>query len=240
MKTIEINTSFNVTIKFNLASLWERILAYLIDMMIVWASIGLILWFFIAILSSPSNYLFYYIAVPIFGFYTLIMETFYNGQSIGKKAMKIKVVRIDGKRTRTSDYFMRWIFRLIDIYSSISLLAILTISSSQRAQRLGDILADTCVIRVKENPEASLSSILKLNKLQNQSVTYPEIIKLTESEMLIVKESIDRYKKYPNEAHQKAIDTLVETLENILEVQCKTDKIKFLSELIRDYVILTR
>jgi uncharacterized RDD family membrane protein YckC len=240
MKTIEINTSLNVTIKFNLATLWDRGLAYAIDMAIVWAVIGLFVWFFSALIDSPSQYLFFYIAVPIFGFYTLLFETFKNGQTIGKKAMRLQVIRIDGKRTRTSDYFMRWIFRLIDIYFSGSLIAILTITSSQRAQRLGDILADTCVIKIKEKPEASLSSILKLNELHDQEPKYPEIIKLSEPEMLIIKECIDRYRQYPNEAHEKVIGTLVEMLENLLEIQCKTDKIKFLNELIKDFVILTR
>ena len=240
MKTIEINTSFNVIIKFNLANVFDRGIAYFFDMLIVWATIGILSLIVSAFLISPSQYLVLYIAAPIFGFYTIICEILNNGQTIGKKVMRIQVIRTDGKRTRTSDYFLRWIFRLIDIYLSGSILAILTITASQKCQRLGDILADTCVIKVKEKPETSLASILKLNNLQDLTPTYPEIIKLTESEMMIIKESLDRFKQFPNTGHENSINTLVKTLEDLLQIQCKTDKIEFLNTLIKDYVVLTR
>ena len=240
MKTIEINTSFNVIIKFNLANVFERGLAYLIDMLIIWAAIGILSLILYSVIPFPSQYLFLYYAAPIMGFYTIVNEIILNGQTIGKRAIRIQVVRIDGKRTGPSDFFMRWIFRIIDIYSSLSVIAILTITSSQRAQRLGDILADTCVIKIKERPEASLNSIVKLDKLHEIEPSYPEIIKLSESEMMLIKESVDRFKKYPNEAHHHAINTLIENLENQLHIKCKTDKIEFLNTLIRDYVILTR
>jgi len=240
MKSIEIKTSFNVIIKFNLATIFDRGLAYFIDMIIVWATIGLITAFLAAIIPAPSDNLFLYAAVPIFGFYTLISEILNNGQTIGKKAMRIQVVRIDGQRTRTSDYFMRWIFRLIDLYFSVYILGILTSTASQRAQRLGDILADTVVVKTKESTATTLSSLIKLNDLKNIAPEYPEVIKLTESEMMVVKECIDRFRQFPNEGHKSAIDHLVERLKDELQVTPKKDKIEFLNTLIRDYVVLTR
>ena len=240
MKTIEINTSFNVIISFNLASVAERGLAFLIDQVIIWSTIGLLTLFANLIIRQPSPYLFYFIAAPIFGFYTLVLEIINNGQTPGKMAMRIQVIRIDGKRNRVSDCFMRWIFRLIDIYFSGSLLAILTITASQKGQRLGDILADTCVIKVRERPATSLESILKLDELQEHTPSYPEVTKLAEEDMMVIKECVDRYAKYPNAGHREAVDLLISSLEDLLQIRCRGDKINFLKQLIKDYVILTR
>jgi len=240
MKTIEINTSFNVNITFNQASVFQRGMAYFVDMLIVWLTIGLIWLISMIFVSEPTPLQFFLIAGPIFGFYTLVFEIVRNGQTIGKRAMRIQVIRIDGKRSRISDSFMRWIFRLVDIYFSASLLAILTITASKKGQRLGDMLADTCVIRIRERPEISLPAILKLNELQNHTPEYPEVTRLTESDMMTIKEAVDRFRKHPNEGHQRAIDVLTANLEELLQIKCGNNKVRFLNDLIRDYVILTR
>ena len=240
MKTTEINTPFNVIIKFNLANVFERGLAYFIDMLIIWSAIGILTFILSGIIPNQSSYLIYFVAIPIFGFYTLILEIINNGQTLGKKVMRIQVIRADGRRTRTSDFFMRWIFRLLDIYFSAGILAILTITASQKGQRLGDILADTCVIKVKERPETSLASILKLNELQGTNPEYPEVIKLTEPEVMLIKETADRFHQYPNQGHLEAVELLISRLEEVLQVKCKTEKTEFLNTLIKDYVILTR
>ncbi len=239
MKTIEINTSFNVIIRFNLANVFERGIAYLLDMLIIWAVIG-ILMLFLGSLSPGNPYLVYFVAIPLMGSYTLLTEILYNGQTPGKMAMRIRVIRLDGQRTRLSDYFMRWIFRLVDIYFSGSLLAILMISTSPKAQRLGDILADTCVIRIRERADTSLAAIVKLNNREDYSATYPEVTQFTETEMLTIQECLERHKQFPNENHVRALNLLVETIEEQLRIRCTTEKTEFLKTLIRDYVMLTR
>ena len=51
-----------------------------------------------------------------------------KGASIGKRALKIKVIKLDGKEPNIGDYFIRWIFRFIDIVISFGTLAIFSIS----------------------------------------------------------------------------------------------------------------
>ena len=50
-------------------------------------------------------------------FYSLLFETFLDGQTIGKRIMKIKVVKIDGYQAKVSDYLTRWFFRIIDLFN---------------------------------------------------------------------------------------------------------------------------
>ena len=239
MKNIEINTTQNVVIEYKASTLIERILAYFLDLVIIWATIG-ILYVFVAAATHSGQAAFYSVFLPISVFYHLIWEMFNNGQSPGKMALGIRVVKINGEEIGFYDYFMRWAFRLIDITVSAGTIAALTIASSPRSQRIGDFLADTAVIKITNSNRLSLERIMQLNSLENHVATYPEITQLSEEEMLLIKETTVRYAKYPTEGHKKAISALVKKIEDDLEIKAQGDKLEFLNTLIKDYVALTR
>jgi len=240
MKKIEIRTTHNVDIQYELATVFERIAAFIIDLVFIWLSIG-ILMIFVSVFAGPNTkYGFYIVAVPIFVFYNLLFEVFNNGQSFGKKILKIRVVKIDGEKAGVTDYFLRWCFRWLDIYMSVGTLAILSMSSTQKSQRIGDMLADTTIIKVDPNRRQKLEYIFELQKADNHKVRYPEIVQFSEQDMLVIKETIDRYKKYPNYEHKQAIFMLVEKIKEELGIVPLKNKIEFLKILIKDYVVLTR
>ncbi|PIO47659.1 MAG: hypothetical protein CMR00_08990 [[Chlorobium] sp. 445] len=55
-------------------------------------------------------------------FYDLLFETFMNGQSIGKKPMNIKVIKVDGTQPSFLSYFIvRFCASLILCYSRLQL-----------------------------------------------------------------------------------------------------------------------
>ena len=242
MKTIDIRTTQNVTIEYELAAVRERIVAFIIDIVIMWSAILILTMIAGLALPKPfTKYFFYLVMVPVFVFYSLVSEIFANGQSLGKKAMGIKVVKISGTEGGVSDYLIRWAFRMVDIYFSLGSVATLLISSTEKAQRLGDVIANTAVIKVKPKNTLRLKDIMKINSLQTYVPHYPEVRNMKESEMLIVKNVLDRVKEYPNEAHREAAETLATVLCERLNI---TDDIKepvpFLRTLINDYIVLTR
>ena len=168
MRTIEITTTQNVTIEYELAGVRDRIVAFLIDSIIMWGSIFILLILYeVSIGQFTPGYSFYIVMVPIFLFYTLFSELFGNGQSWGKKAMGIKVVQISGAEGGMSDYLIRWTFRMVDIYLSLGSVATLLISSTEKAQRLGDVVANTAVIKVKPKNNLRLKDIMNISSLQN-------------------------------------------------------------------------
>ncbi|MFB3766231.1 MAG: RDD family protein [Methanotrichaceae archaeon] len=77
-------------------------------------------------------------------YYTYLEGT--RGQTIGKMAMKIKVVKEDGSRIDIGTAFVRNILRIIDglIFYLIGAILIWT---SHKKQRLGDRAAKTVVIK---------------------------------------------------------------------------------------------
>ncbi len=242
MQSVEINTSQNVTIEYELASLRDRMLAFLIDIVIL--AVGLLI---IGALCSTAlgtdamKYIWFLVLLPIFLFYSLFMEAVYGGQSLGKRALGIKVARLSGEEAGFNDFLMRWAFRLIDIYFSFGSLAVILISSSSKGQRMGDLLANTGVIKSKAGNGLKLSSILKMNSLENYQVKYPEVRKFTEEDMLLVKKTIERVKQYPNEAHQIALKNLAEIFFEKLSVDKKPkNNLEFLKKVLQDYIVLTR
>lgn len=241
MPNIEINTAQNVTIQYELASVRDRILAFLLDFLILSGGMTILGFTFAIILGSAFDYAWYFILLPILFFYSIVSEIIGNGQSIGKLALQIKIVKITGKQPATGDYLLRWAFRFIDIYASFGSVASLLISSSAKGQRMGDMLANTAVIKAKPTMNMSLSDLLNISTIDTYQPQYPEIRKMTEEDMLLVKTVIERARKYPNTAHMEALDMLVRHMVQQLQLtSMPINKTEFLRTLLRDYIVLTR
>ncbi|MFK7809671.1 MAG: RDD family protein [Saprospiraceae bacterium] len=248
MQTIDITTTQNVTIEYELATLRERILAFVIDVLVVWSSYLIV---FIALFSQlggsildsglSGQLIVYLLPVGLLIAYQLISEVAADGQSWGKKAMGIKVVRLDGEEPSLVDYLLRAVFLIIDFLLSFGIIAALLISSTVNSQRLGDMTANTTVIRVRFNFRFRLEDILKINTLDDYEPSYPEVRQLSEQDMLLIKTVISRYQKHRNEAHKEVINDLTKRLGGILQItDIPKNKIEFLKTLIRDYIVLTR
>jgi len=85
-----------------------------------------------------------------------------------------------------------------------------------------------------------LENLFKLGKLEGYQPQYLQVERMKETDMLLVKEVITRQKKHPNKAHKLALQSLVNKLEDELNIKAPEDKVKFLQILLKDYVALTR
>ena len=188
MQTIDIRTTQNVTIEYELASLRDRMLAFFIDIIILLASyVMLLVVAGDALSSSTLGYVIYGI-LPLLLFlgYHLLSEVLAEGQSWGKRAMGIKVVRLDGQEPGLTDYLLRAVFHLVDTIFSLGVLAALLISSSGKNQRLGDLTANTTVIKLRRDLRFKLEDILRINSLEDYEPRYQEVRRLREEDMLLV------------------------------------------------------
>src|SRR5690606_22191992 len=151
MSELQINTTQNVKIKFHAAGAGERLLAFFIDMAIKIGYLLIVAKLFNAFQNMDQwsqigiNTL---LGLPVM-FYTLVLESFLQGQTLGKRILKIKVVKIDGYQASISDYVIRWFFRIVDIY--ILGLGFFVMLFNNKTQRLGDMAAGTAVISLKDH-----------------------------------------------------------------------------------------
>lgn len=249
MAGIDIKTTQNVTIEYDAASLWERLVASLIDAIIVAAMYLVITLLIISALgsdptSTDQGWFMLIGLLPITGLmlYHFLSEILANGQTWGKKAMGVKVIRLDGKEAGLSDSLLRAVFYIVDGILTLGILGSLLIVSTGKRQRLGDMTANTTVIKLRPNLRFGLEDILRINTLDNYEPMYPEVRRYSEQDMLFIKNALARYRKYPNEAHRRVINELVEKVRLQLNLKGETprDKAEFLKTLIRDYIVLTR
>lgn len=123
MSKLYITTTQNVPLFFTPASIGERMLGYIIDM-IVKASYVISLYYLFRYLKLLDVFinmetwgqiaLFLAIYSPV-AFYSLVSESLMEGRTLGKMVVKTRVVKVDGYQASFTDYFTRWIFRLVDI-----------------------------------------------------------------------------------------------------------------------------
>lgn len=249
VRTIDITTTQNVTIEYELASLRERFLAFFIDGLVI----GVIMMFLFVLLSTIYSDSIYgddygnfariagLLPVSLFLLYQFLSEVLVNGQSLGKKAIGIKVVRLDGKNPGLIDYLLRAVFQIVDTLFSMGIVGGLLISSTSKSQRLGDMTANTTVIRIKYRLHFLLEDILKIQTLDDYEPQFPEVKSFSEQDMLLIKNILTRFRNYPNEAHRTAVRDATKKCVDILELDAMPkDKVGFLKTLIRDYIVLTR
>lgn len=245
MVELQINTTQNVNIKFTAASVGERILAYVIDWIIKIAYVIVIYQITFKLFkidellmgmdrwSQMAIYLIFYFPAI---FYTLIFETFLDGQTIGKRILKIKVVKIDGYQASLADYVVRWFFRIIDLNLMTGVVALISIIASDKNQRLGDITAGTAVISLKDKVNINHTILEELKT--DYIPTYPGVIKLSDNDIRIIKDTFLTAKK------SKDYSTLMKLRDKIQEVVDIREKqgsdIQFIDTILKDYNYYTQ
>lgn len=149
-----------VVLEFETGGIGSRLLAGLIDALVQGAMLfGLVLVFFTvgqtgAVTGGLAAALVYgSLFLVIFG-YPAALETLWRGRTLGKAALGLRVVTVEGAPIRFRHAAIRSIFNLIDRYLFTGLVGILALLFSARNQRLGDIVAGTLVLRERSASRA--------------------------------------------------------------------------------------
>ena len=79
--------------------------------------------------------------------YPVLMEAFWGGRTLGKAIMKLRVVRTDGAPIALTQATARGALGLVDVWTTLGFLGLVSMVVSKRSQRLGDLVAGTLVLR---------------------------------------------------------------------------------------------
>ncbi len=245
MSELSINTTQNVKINFIAASVGERLGSYFIDLMIKLSYILVIVLILINVFRFENVFegldswtkmaVVIIFGLPVF-LYSITLESIFEGQTLGKKVLKIKVVKIDGYQAGFGDYLIRWFFRLVDISIFSGLVGLITIITSKKAQRLGDMAAGTAVITLKN--KINISHTI-LEEIGNSYVpTYPLVIKLSDNDMRIIKET---FLKADKKNDHEVIYKLVAKIESVTGIKNQSgDNRDFIRVILKDYNFYTQ
>ena len=236
MQTVPIQTAQNVTIEYVTAGVGERILAAMVDYIIIFSYAFAIIAAYLFVkdyIKEIAVIYFILLALPAVC-YDLICEIAMDGQSFGKKLIGIKVVKLDGTQPSVGSYLIRWILRIIDISFMGGAVAVLTILLNGKGQRLGDIAAGTTVIRLKQSVKISDTILVPIDDTYRPA--FPEAGRLDVRTVTIIKEVLDFEKK--NGRTRAAEDILARTkvkLEETMGVSTRIDPKEFLEAVLKDY-----
>ncbi len=143
MTHVRIRTAQNVEIDFEVAGLGDRVLAAMIDYFLLICYLFALM-IFAGIIESQA--LLVVGALPYL-LYFLVSEVFMNGQSVGKRIRRIKVVRLDGGQPTLGQYLLRWLLRFVDIDLTSGLAAVTTVLVTDTGQRPVDKNRTTMLAR---------------------------------------------------------------------------------------------
>lgn len=235
MPTIRIQTSQNIELEYALAGVGDRLVAYLVDLLVYIAyavAVYLVVDATGGMSGGWSSFLF---VLPVL-FYQLLCEVFLNGQSLGKKLKRIKVVSLDGNQANLGQYLIRWIFRIVDDMIGSGVVAIVSIALTERAQRVGDLLAGTTV--VKTTPGTGFHETIFSEAEQSHVAVFSEAAVLSDRDVSLLKEVIERVRKDPKNS-MGILQKAYEKTRSIMGVQTDHEPLQFLETVVRDYNHLT-
>jgi uncharacterized RDD family membrane protein YckC len=236
LESVAIHTTQNVVIDYTPAGLGNRILSGLLDFVFKWTYIVTMLVILLVTKAFDAKsetgivVLIIIIALPYL-FYDLLFEIFMQGQTLGKKIIKIKVVKLDGTQPSVSSYLLRWLIRIFEIDLLYGLLAIISIASSKNKQRLGDMAAGTTVILVR--PEVTLKdTILQTQQKPEYKIIFNQVVNLAEKDIEIMKEV---YEFYMQTGNTEALAKLTAKVKQKAGIQTTMKDGELISTLMKDY-----
>ncbi len=245
---IVIDTPENVSFHYKVADLGSRCIALFIDTLIqftiyvsllVGASYLRVEW---ERLSNWALALVILIGFLLFVFYFVLLETVTHGQSIGKRVMKLRVIRSDGRPLTLIDSVLRNLLRLIDFFPGSYAIGVIVMFLSRDAKRLGDLAAQTIVVR--EGSRITLSSVLGNQALHTETTEDDALFaeharRLNELEAASI-ESLMRRWTTLSDPHTIArdLDASIRARINAEELDVASKKLgprRFLEQLVRAY-----
>lgn len=178
----------NVTIIRQRAAIGARMAATMIDLVVIFAY-STVLFLFPPtrdlMFGSPAFAILFYL--PVF-LYHLLCESFFNGKSVGKYAMRTRVMRADGSPPSLGDYILRWVFRILDMMFAWAV-GVLSIILTSKGQRIGDLAAGTVVVKdARPEPIEEWWS----PPSDEGKVRFQEAGLLTDREVKLLREALER------------------------------------------------
>jgi uncharacterized RDD family membrane protein YckC len=248
MLQVKLDTGFNIEVDFTIAPFIKRFFAWIMDLVIIFAYyvIGNRL---LRMAQGPAWEMQIWELV-LFGlpplFYHLLCEIFLNGQSIGKKAMNIKVISADGGQPSISQYLIRWVFRMVDF----PIWVFVTIATGELpwwcavflfggaacliatpySQRIGDIVAGTILIDTRTRTSWEDTVFTELT--DNYQPRYPQVMQLSDKDINTLKSIINAVRKKND--YDLSI-RIAARIRSKLQIADDQDSLDFLQTLLRDY-----
>ena len=174
--TLLIRTPEGVVFSQTLAGPMSRCLALAIDLMAVMTAASMLSTLLMALRIIDPGFaqaMGILLSFVVWIGYSIFLEWFWRGQTFGKRVLRLRVVDAEGLRLKFSQVVIRNLLRFVDMLPLFYLVGGIACLLNRRSQRLGDVAANTIVIRIPKISEPNLEQLMagKFNSLR----AYPHL-----------------------------------------------------------------
>lgn len=238
MSVLAVSTPFNIDLELTLAPFGKRLAAWLIDLAIM---IAYTFGFFRFVMPETSGSESFATLIGMLGvgvpimLYHFLQEVFFSGQSLGKRALRIRVVDMQGNEPTISQSLLRQVLRLVDILMTSGMCALISALVTKNAQRVGDLVAGTVVIENK--PKASITETIYL-PIERDSYTarFPEVMRLSDRDLNGIRNLLAAKPTKDTDAYATQIALRI---QEVLGIQSDLPSRDFMQQLLEDYNFLS-
>lgn len=219
-----VRTPENVVFEYELAGLASRALAWGIDLAVMAALVllaGMLSSLFGLVLAGFAKALYFVALFAIQWGYGAFFEWRWDGQTFGKRVLRIRVLSAGGVPIGFGQAALRNLLRVLDILPGAYLLGAVCVLSDARARRFGDMAADSVVVRTRrsERPAEIVAPSDRYNSFVNVPWLTHAARTITAPERDAMLGLAFRRERLPLSVRHELFAKLARHLERRLEVQ---------------------
>lgn len=256
-------TNFNIALELECAPFHTRMVAWLLDFVLQLFYIIISYNVFISVagsyLGNISDYdtwaLQLIILLPVFA-YHFVCELLWNGQSVGKKVMSLRVVNDIGGKASPGQYLIRWLLRSSDLSIPFIILAIVfgwfgalqalgitivmlfadlvLMATHKKSKRLGDLAGGTILVKV--NPGGNLADTIFMEVAEDYSPLFPQVMRLSDGDINTIRDVLDSGRKT---GYVQIVDNVAGRIKQVLGIESNMPALDFFETLLKDYNYLS-
>lgn len=254
MSMIQINTAFNIDLEFDIAEFHKRLLAYIIDYILLiiflWSMKSLFYQGFGLDFETNAGLDILLISLPML-LYSLLTELWMNGQTVGKKILGIRVISLEGGEPTLGQYILRWITKFFEwpflfgyiffskdaifVYAFLTglfgIVVVIIIAITGKSQRLGDLAAGTVVVNTKTKLGIDDTIFMEVKKA-DYKVVFPDVMRLSDRDINTIKSVVTQANKSGN---YDMCNRVAMKIKDVLKIQTDMHPDQFLEKLLEDY-----
>lgn len=220
-----VDTPEAVSVAYTIAGIGSRFVAALLDVVIQCVLLVLIITGIAGLsgLPGPARTVALVLLITLlfilFWGYYLLFEAFWNGQTPGKSAAHIRVLKTSGHPIGFAESAIRNLLRLVDFLPGFYALGVITMFVNRESRRLGDLAAGTVVVRVPRRARAAVAAPVEPvpRSVAPRGTTDPDemvwnVRALSPADMALIEEFLGRVGRLPLDARERVGRSIASTV----------------------------
>lgn len=231
-----LTTPEAIALSYDVAGLGSRALALVIDYLILLGAslllvLGAVAWRRLGGDATVGDIALATLLFLLWLGYFMVFETLWEGQTPGKRLLKLRVLKTTGYPIDLSAAVIRNLVRLADMLPAFYTVGVLVMFVSPQSRRLGDYAASTVVVKERREqlpPAAPLPAAIA----QDPDEAHWQVWHLSEEDMAVVRAFVQRAPSLPGEARYRLGTDLANRVASRIGARQPYDAPQFLARVL--------